>query len=149
MERVGTFNQYVVEMARTWIGTPYHHQAAKKGIGCDCIGLVRGVWIDLYGAAPEDFVLPVYTPFWAEETGQPLMTSICLQYLQPIVLGAQLVGDVLLYRMTSKGPTKHAGILSAEKKLIHAYSGHAVAETALIANRYSAITHVFRYPAQV
>ena len=27
-----------------WLGTPYRHQAALKGVGCDCLGLVRGVW---------------------------------------------------------------------------------------------------------
>ena len=27
-----------------WIGTPYRHQASLKGVGCDCLGLVRGVW---------------------------------------------------------------------------------------------------------
>jgi NlpC/P60 family putative phage cell wall peptidase len=30
--------------ARAWIGTPDRHQASLKGMGCDCLGLVRGVW---------------------------------------------------------------------------------------------------------
>jgi cell wall-associated NlpC family hydrolase len=34
----------IVEEARSWLGTPYHHQAALKGVGCDCIGLLRGVY---------------------------------------------------------------------------------------------------------
>jgi cell wall-associated NlpC family hydrolase len=33
----------IVAEARTWIGTPYRHQASLKGVGCDCLGLVRGV----------------------------------------------------------------------------------------------------------
>jgi NlpC/P60 family putative phage cell wall peptidase len=33
----------VVQEARRWVGTPYRHQAAVMGAGCDCIGLVRGV----------------------------------------------------------------------------------------------------------
>lgn len=37
----------VVEEARTWMGTPFLHQAAVRGRGCDCIGLVRGVGYDL------------------------------------------------------------------------------------------------------
>lgn len=32
----------VVAEARTWVGTPYAHQAALKGVGCDCGGLIRG-----------------------------------------------------------------------------------------------------------
>jgi hypothetical protein len=34
----------IIAEARSWIGTPYAHQASVKGIGCDCLGLVRGVW---------------------------------------------------------------------------------------------------------
>ena len=43
----------IVRAARRYIGTPYHHQAALAGAGCDCLGLIRGVWRDLYGAEPE------------------------------------------------------------------------------------------------
>ena len=34
----------IVAEARAWIGTRYRHQASVKGVGCDCLGLVRGVW---------------------------------------------------------------------------------------------------------
>ena len=50
--------------ARTWLATPYRHQASVKGWGCDCLGLVRGVWRQLYGAEPES--VPPYRPDWAE-----------------------------------------------------------------------------------
>ena len=40
----------IVVAARRYVGTPYHHQAALAGAGCDCLGLIRGVWRDLYGA---------------------------------------------------------------------------------------------------
>ena len=43
----------IVEAARAWLGTPYHHQASLRGVGCDCLGLVRGVWRELYGPEPE------------------------------------------------------------------------------------------------
>ena len=33
----------IVAKARTWLGTPFHHQARVKGKGCDCLGLVIGV----------------------------------------------------------------------------------------------------------
>lgn len=35
--------------ARAWMGTPYVLSAALRGVGCDCIGLVRGVWSDVTG----------------------------------------------------------------------------------------------------
>jgi cell wall-associated NlpC family hydrolase len=40
----------VVALARTWLGTPYHHQASLRGAGADCLGLLRGVYAELYGA---------------------------------------------------------------------------------------------------
>ena len=34
----------IVAEAHRWIGTPYRHQASLRGVGCDCLGLLRGVW---------------------------------------------------------------------------------------------------------
>ena len=42
----------VVAAARGWLGTPYHDQASVKGVGCDCLGLARGVWREVVGAEP-------------------------------------------------------------------------------------------------
>ncbi len=40
----------IIAEARSWIGTPYRHQASLKGVGCDCLGLVRGVGGAIAGA---------------------------------------------------------------------------------------------------
>ena len=45
-----SINADVLAIARAWIGTPYRHQGAVKGVGCDCLGLIRGIWRELYGA---------------------------------------------------------------------------------------------------
>ena len=37
----------IVAAARRWVGTPYVHQASLIHVGCDCLGLVRGVWRDV------------------------------------------------------------------------------------------------------
>ena len=39
MENKTTRMDAVTE-ARTWLDTPFHHQASVKGSGCDCIGLI-------------------------------------------------------------------------------------------------------------
>ena len=44
--------ELVVKAARAWLGTPYRHQASTLGAGCDCLGLLRGVWRALYGDEP-------------------------------------------------------------------------------------------------
>jgi NlpC/P60 family putative phage cell wall peptidase len=57
----------IVAEARSWIGTPYHHQASLKGVGCDCIGLVRGIWRAAIGPEPE--AMPAYSRDWGEAAG--------------------------------------------------------------------------------
>lgn len=44
----------VIAEARRWIGTPYHHQAAVLGVGCDCVGLIVGVG-KAFGFMGDDF----------------------------------------------------------------------------------------------
>lgn len=53
----------IVAAARGWIGTPYQHQASLKGVGADCLGLVRGVWRGIVGPEPEE--TPAYTSTWS------------------------------------------------------------------------------------
>ena len=49
----------VVQAARAWLGTPFHHQARVKVVGVDCVGLVIGVGRELGLCAP-DFDVPPY-----------------------------------------------------------------------------------------
>lgn len=110
--------------ARDWIGTPYRHQASAKGAGCDCLGLVRGVWRALYGAEPE--ATPPYTPDWAEARGAETLLEAARRHLIETPIEAATPGDVLLFRMDGRSPVKHAAILDEEGRLIHAYWGRAV-----------------------
>ena len=43
----------IVAAARAWIGTPYVHQGSALGAGCDCLGLLRGIWREVKGTEPE------------------------------------------------------------------------------------------------
>ena len=61
----------IVQAARGWIGTPYVHQASVKGGGTDCLGLVRGIWREFFGAEPE--VMPAYTRIG----GKPAAKNCC------------------------------------------------------------------------
>jgi len=37
-------NQSLIDEARTWLGTPYHHQPRVKGVGVDCAMLTMHHW---------------------------------------------------------------------------------------------------------
>jgi hypothetical protein len=33
----------IINAARRWISTPFHHQGRMCGVGCDCLGLIIGI----------------------------------------------------------------------------------------------------------
>lgn len=114
----------ILAEAHTWIGTPYQHQASAKHAGCDCLGLVRGVWRAFYGEEPE--ATPAYTPDWAERLAHETLYGAARRHLIEIDAEDAKPGDVLLFRMHAQAPMKHAAILDDGEVLIHAYWGRAV-----------------------
>jgi NlpC/P60 family putative phage cell wall peptidase len=103
---------HIIALARDWLGTPYHHQASLKGVGCDCIGLVRGIYRELTGAeAPE--ALPAYTRDWAEAQGRETLIEAARRHLVEIPRFEARPGDVLIFRWRRGSLAKHCAILSA------------------------------------
>lgn len=134
--------QHVLQITRQWLDTPYQHQASVKGAGCDCLGLIRGIWRALYGSEPE--TPPNYTPNWAEDRGAETLLCAARRWLHPT--DAPRPGDVLLFRMQAGSPCKHIGVLSAEDRLIHAYWGRAVVESWLEPFWARRIAYAFAFP---
>ena len=132
----------IVALARGWIGTPYRHQASCAGAGCDCLGLVRGVWRDLYGAEPE--IPPAYAPDWNEARREEALWAAALRHLRPVP--GLVPGRVLLFRMRETSVAKHLGILSEAGRFIHAWEKAGVVETALAPSWKRRIAAVFRFP---
>ena len=121
-----------VAIARSWIGTPYRHQATCKGAGSDCLGLVRGVWRELFGAEPGH--VPVYSSDWAEPDGQEALWEAAQRFMVPRPLHEESPGDVLLFRMRDGSIAKHLGLQAetgALASFIHAYERHGVVESPL------------------
>lgn len=136
----------IVQAARGWIGTPYVHQASVKGGGTDCLGLVRGIWREFYGAEPE--AMPLYTPDWGETGGHELLLGGAGRFLCPAP--DEQPGDVLVFRMRAGAIAKHMGILAqtgAEASFVHAYDRHGVVESPLSAPWRARIAGRFRFPS--
>lgn len=136
--------QTILAEARTWIGTPYQHQASAKGAGCDCLGLVRGVWRAVYGVEPEE--APPYTPDWAEREGEETLLNTARRHLTETPLEFAAPGDVLLFRMAATAPAKHAAILDEGGVLIHAYWGRAVVHSRFVPWWRARCAGAFRFP---
>ena len=134
----------IVAETRGWIGTPYRHQASLKGVGCDCLGLVRGVWRVVIGDEPER--APPYAPDWAEAaSGEPLADAAG-RHLTAISRDMFREGDVLLFRWRANLPAKHAAIVTAPDLMVHAHDGAAVTEVALAPWWRRRLAYAFRFP---
>ena|SRR6185312_10220331 len=137
----------IVAETRGWIGTPYRHQASLKGVGCDCLGLVRGVWRGVIGQEPER--APPYAPDWAEAaSGEPLADAAG-RHLVAIAREAFHEGDVLLFRWRANLPAKHAAIVTSATTIVHAHDGAAVAEVALAPWWRRRLAYAFRFPGVI
>ena len=134
----------VVASARTWIGTPYRHQASVKGVGCDCLGLVRGVWRDVFGDKPE--LPPPYAPDWAEATSRETLADAALRHLASLGLDEFAEGDLLLFRWREGFVAKHAAIVASPATMIHAHDGAAVCEVAIAPWWRRRLAFAFRFP---
>ena len=139
----------VVAEARRWLGTPYCHQASCRGVGTDCLGLLRGIWRELIGPEPEP--VPPYSADWAEGAGDERLLVAALRHLVSVPGDIPVSGDVLVFRMIARGPAKHVAVLSSDGleggRMIHAYSGHAVCETSVTEPWRRRLTGTFRFPA--
>lgn len=137
----------VVVAAREWIGTPYRHQAACKGAGCDCLGLLCGLWRELVGPLP--VAIGPYTPDWAEPQGDEVLLRTATALLRPADPAQSAPSDIVLFRMRRGSVAKHVGLLAevgAQPTFIHSYSGHGVVESPLAPPWARRIVARFQFP---
>ena len=138
----------IISIARTWIGTPYVHQASLKGKGCDCIGMLRGVWRELQGTDRDPEVLPPYSADWAEATGIETLYNGISRYLTAIPLPSVSAGNVVLFRMIATGPAKHCAIVGSRGglTLIHSRQNKQVNEEPFSAAWRHKLAYAFEVP---
>lgn len=107
----------VVEEARSWIQTPYHHRASIKGAGVDCAMLLVAVFTGL--GLVEPFEVPYYPRDWHLHRSEELFLNIVSRYADEHA-GPALPGDIALWRI---GRTlSHGGIVIDWPTVIHAWS---------------------------
>ncbi len=134
----------IVAVARRWIGTPYLHQASLVDVGCDCLGLVRGVWREVIGEEPEE--APPYTPDWAETLGCETLLDAATRHFAPAAPGGFGAGDIIVFRFRDDLPAKHIGIATSPTHMVHAHSGACVAEVAIGPHWRKRVAAVFAFP---
>jgi NlpC/P60 family putative phage cell wall peptidase len=107
----------VVAAARGWLGTPYHNQASQRGVGCDCLGLVRGVWREVVGEEP--LPVPPYSRDWGEMGKVEVLHDAAARVMLPADPARLEPGTLLLFRMRRGAIAKHCGIATGSGTFIH------------------------------
>ncbi|ODT68570.1 MAG: hypothetical protein ABS75_20095 [Pelagibacterium sp. SCN 63-23] len=133
----------VVGAARHWLGTPYRHRASALGAGCDCLGLLRGVWRSLYGAEPA--ALPPYRADWRDPVHDGALRRAAETFLIA-ESGPPTGGQVLLFRLAAMAEPRHCGILVSRQRFIHAQEHLGVVEANLTESWARRVTARFRFP---
>ena len=103
--------EQIIAGAREWIGTPWHHQARKKGVGSDCIGLFVGVLREL-GQPVKDV-----TWYRRAPEGDALLAELEARFWYDVEPGA---GSLLVFFIQRRQVAQHVGLLTADGTIIHA-----------------------------
>jgi NlpC/P60 family putative phage cell wall peptidase len=134
----------VIAVARAWLGTPYHDQASLKGVGCDCLGLARGVWREVVGDEP--FIIPPYSRDWGETGPREVLAEGARGAMIEIAPEHAGAGALLLFRMAPRAIAKHVGILTSADSFLHAYERLGVIEQPLTLPWRRRIAFAFLFP---
>lgn len=120
----------VVQEARSWLGTPYHHQGRVKGAGVDCGTFLLEVF-HRAGLIPHVDPGP-YSHDWHMHREDP-------HYLQELERHARRVfrvpmpGDIVMFRYGRQAA--HGAIVVEWPVVIHSYVGRGVVMEDVEANR--------------
>ena len=106
-----TISQNIVAQARTWLGTPFHHQARLKGKGCDCLGLIVGVVDELELKDKNGVRLAAYDEVtYSREPDGAYLTQKLTGLLAEIPFDEARAGDLALFKVREN--PQHLAILS-------------------------------------
>lgn len=138
----------IAALAEAWVGTPYRHQGASRE-GCDCLGLVRGVWRDWTGEdEPES--APAYAIDWFRDD-PGMMIEAATRHLHAVPKGeGWRPGDVLMFRIRGSKAPRHAGIVAIDPaRMVHAYAAHSMDRSSVALSRIAAwrgdVAAIFRF----
>lgn len=138
----------VLAIARAWLGTPYLHQSSVQGVGCDCLGLARGIWRAQHGQEPWE--VPPYSRDWGEAGQREVLAEAARAVLIEIPRDQAGPGALILFRMARGAPAKHCGLLGdsvIRPTLIHAYDRSGVIEEAFTPVWARRAAFAFLFPA--
>ena len=127
----------VVEEAKSWLGTPFHHHAMVKGAGVDCAHFLIGVFSNAKMAPvvqTED-----YPPDWHFHRDEERLLGYVKRYADQVEESRP--GDIALFKFGRC--VSHAAIVLGWPVVIHSYYGQGVVITDATGNELGGRLHSF------
>lgn len=107
----------VVEVAYSWLGTPYHTGGKVKGVGVDCLTLLAGIFEE--AGLVSDVAIPYYPNDWhlhrTQERYLEGLLTYCKETKEP------QAGDIALWKFGRC--FSHGAIIIDYPLIIHAFVG--------------------------
>lgn len=139
-------SDHIVTAARRWLGTPYRHQASRLGAGCDCLGLLRGVWREVFGDEP--MLMPPYRADWRDRLNAGALLNAAQTHLDAKT-GDLQAGDVVLFRLHSSLPPKHCAIMVSNTTFIHAQEQLGVVSANMTKAWQRRVAGAYQFPERI
>lgn len=140
-------NDTIIQAARGWIGTPFHHHGRVKNVGVDCLGLLIGVARELDLRDNQGILLAGYD---ALDYGHLPDEQRLYTALKQHCKGARKLREGLIALFEIDGSARHLGIIgefNGDLTLIHAYApARKVVEHRLDEHWRRKIVKLFRLP---
>lgn len=108
-----TDRERVIEVAKSWLGTPYHPDGEIKGIGVDCLRLVLLSYVEA-GIIARPETLPHHPEQWAMNSAHDRVLEYTLAYsreVSPPPERVPLPADVVLMKRAEHKCFAHAGLV--------------------------------------
>jgi cell wall-associated NlpC family hydrolase len=121
----------VIQVARSYIGTPFAHQGRKPGKTgeLDCVGLIV---CDLQSLS---YPIQDFRAYGRDADPQELLRQLNMFFVLKSNKAVQ-IANVLVFWLTHRTIPQHVAFATGEGTMIHAYGGEAVREER-IQNPYS------------
>ena len=120
--------QRLLDVAQTWLGTPWHHEARIKGAGVDCLQILIAVYHE--AGLIDDIHPDSYSPDWHLHRDEPRYLQGLLAYCDPV--DAPLPGDIVMFQYGRHAA--HGGIVLDWPTILHAWRDQRMVVTSDVSN---------------
>lgn len=137
-----TTRKQIIDAARSCLGTPFKHQGRVRGLGLDCVGLIRYPIIATHMQSYEENA--DFTQYGKDPVPSKMGTHLS-KYFTEVRVNELLPGDIIWCRV--RNSPQHLAIYTDEDTVIHSVSNgpNRVVEHILENKWRKRIYKIFRY----